>query len=341
MASGRAGRCTRVGATGMQADRGKPGPGVSVRTRGRRATRSRRSGEGRTSRSPRWAGRRERAGGGGAGLALRTGSRQDRGRRPRALAHLRSIRSTNAPASIDGSSENGTCETRAGVVNRAPGVGGVGGGVVAVHMVYSKARKRADAMEAMGWWRASVRRPGGGRGGGEVGGGTGESPSSEGRLGSSRATSTAASAAMGLACSSRTRTFGRTRRAPGVCVRGGHPHRHVPVLRARSRRGWRGSVVGAERGERGRARRAVAGGPRGCVDGAEAGGPHRDRAGLRDAPERRVERVLGQVKGRDGRGRVERFVVSRRRCVRLYWDLRWLSKKSFDRSIDQYPSSSS
>ena len=89
---------------------------------------------------------------------------------PRALAHLRSIRSTNAPASIDGSSENGTCETRAGVVNRAPGVGGVGGGVVAVHMVYSKARKRADAMEAMGWWRASVRRPGGGRGGGEVGG---------------------------------------------------------------------------------------------------------------------------------------------------------------------------
>ena len=78
---------------------------------------------------------------------------------PRALAHLRSIRSTNAPASIDGSGENGTCETRAGVVNRAPGVGGVGGGVVAVHMVYSKARKRADAMEAMvGGARASVVR---------------------------------------------------------------------------------------------------------------------------------------------------------------------------------------
>ena len=96
---------------------------------------------------------------------------------PRALAHLRSIRSTNAPASIDGSGENGTCETRAGVVNRAPGVGGVGGGVVAVHMVYSKARKRADAMEAMGWWRARVHRPGGRRDG-ERGGGTGESPSS-------------------------------------------------------------------------------------------------------------------------------------------------------------------
>ena len=96
---------------------------------------------------------------------------------PHALAHLRSIRSTNAPASIDGSGENGTCETRAGVVNRAPGVGGVGGGVVAVHMVYSKARKRADAMEAMGWWRARVHRPGGRRDG-ERGGGTGESPSS-------------------------------------------------------------------------------------------------------------------------------------------------------------------
>ena len=127
----------------------------------------------------------------------------------------------------------------------------------------------------------------------------------------------------------------------GVRVRGGHAHRHVPVLRARSRRGRRGSVVGAKRGERRRARRAGPGGSRGRVDGGEAGGPHRDRAGLRDAPERRVERVLGQVKGRDGRGRVERFVVSRRRCVRLYWDLRWLSKKSFDRSIDQYPSSSS
>ena len=237
---------------------------------------------------------------------------------PRALAHLRSIRSTNAPASIDGSGENGTCETRAGVVNRAPGVGGVGGGVVAVHMVYSKARKRADAMEAMGWWRASVRRPGGGRGGGEVGGaeeeaGMAKKDGEEGEQSPSEVASasaggplpratvrwTAASAAMGLACSSRTRTFGRTRRALGrLCARG-HPHRHVPVLRARSRRGWRGSVVGAERGERGRARRAVAGGPRGCVDGAEAGGPHRDRAGLRDAPERRVERVLGQVKGRD------------------------------------------
>ena len=96
---------------------------------------------------------------------------------PRALAHLRSIRSTNAPASIDGSGKNGTCETRAGVVNRAPGVGGVGGGVVAVHMVYSKARKRADAMEAMGWWRARVHRPGG-RGDGEGGGGAGKSPSS-------------------------------------------------------------------------------------------------------------------------------------------------------------------
>lgn len=97
---------------------------------------------------------------------------------PRALAHLRSIRSTNAPASIDGSGKNGTCETRAGVVNRAPGVGGVGGGVVAVHMVYSKARKRADAMEAMGWWRARVHRPGG-RGDGEGGGGgAAESPSS-------------------------------------------------------------------------------------------------------------------------------------------------------------------
>ena len=90
---------------------------------------------------------------------------------PLALAHLRSIRSTNAPPSFDGSGANGngTCETRAGVVNRAPGVGGVGGGVVAVHMVYSKARKRVDAMEAMGWWRARIRRPGG-RGDGEGGG---------------------------------------------------------------------------------------------------------------------------------------------------------------------------
>lgn len=41
-----------------------------------------------------------------------------------------------------------------GVVNHAPGGAGVGGGLVAIHMVYSKAHKRQEAMEVLGWWRS-------------------------------------------------------------------------------------------------------------------------------------------------------------------------------------------
>ena len=36
---------------------------------------------------------------------------------------------------------------------RAPGKAARGGGLVAVHAVYSKAKKRVDAMRALGWWR--------------------------------------------------------------------------------------------------------------------------------------------------------------------------------------------
>ena len=38
-------------------------------------------------------------------------------------------------------------------VMRAPGKASRGGGLVAVHAVYSKAKKRVDAMKALGWWR--------------------------------------------------------------------------------------------------------------------------------------------------------------------------------------------
>ena len=85
------------------------------------------------------------------GLALRPGMREDRvGRQIRAVA----------PSIAD--TERRRKEFRdvrldtPGVVNHAPGGNGVGSGLVAVHMVYSKARKRRDAMEAMGWWRAHV-----------------------------------------------------------------------------------------------------------------------------------------------------------------------------------------
>ena len=67
-----------------------------------------------------------------------------------ALSHLRSLTPTGAEKPTTCDSDN------PGVVNHAPGGNGVGSGLVAVHMVYSKARKRRDAMEAMGWWRAHV-----------------------------------------------------------------------------------------------------------------------------------------------------------------------------------------
>ena len=45
-----------------------------------------------------------------------------------------------------------------GVAAHAPGIQGLGGGLVAIHMVYSKAHKRQEAMEVMGWWRSHLRK---------------------------------------------------------------------------------------------------------------------------------------------------------------------------------------
>lgn len=70
---------------------------------------------------------------------------------PAALKHL---------AELSGGDDGGheTCDAPAdtpGVANHAPGGFGVGSGLVAIHMVYSKAHKRQEAMEVMGWWRST------------------------------------------------------------------------------------------------------------------------------------------------------------------------------------------
>lgn len=71
---------------------------------------------------------------------------------------VRSIRDMMTKANLDKSEYpigKDTCPAnpRAGTSMRAPGKAARGGGLVAVHAVYSKAKKRVDAMRALGWWR--------------------------------------------------------------------------------------------------------------------------------------------------------------------------------------------
>ena len=71
---------------------------------------------------------------------------------------VRSIRDLMTKANLDKAEYpigKNTCPVnpRAGASMRAPGKAARGGGLVAVHAVYSKAKKRVDAMRALGWWR--------------------------------------------------------------------------------------------------------------------------------------------------------------------------------------------
>jgi len=71
---------------------------------------------------------------------------------------VRSIRDVMTKANLDKVDYpigKDTCPAnpRAGASMRAPGKAARGGGLVAVHAVYSKAKKRVDAMRALGWWR--------------------------------------------------------------------------------------------------------------------------------------------------------------------------------------------
>mmetsp|Transcript_2721 Transcript_2721/g.10652 ORF Transcript_2721/g.10652 Transcript_2721/m.10652 type:complete len:248 (-) Transcript_2721:76-819(-) len=206
-----------MGATGTE-------PATSVRTRGRRATRSRRSGEGRTSRSPRWVprrvaswrrGRRTGSSDGGASRPWPTPRARSRifdrfDRRMRRLQSTGAARtgrarrepasSTARPASAASAAASSPCTWCTARLASARTrwrrwVGGARASIVREDAGMAKEEEEA---------RQRVHR-------------RGSRPLRRGRP-------RAASAATGRARSSRTRTFGKMNRALGrLCARGGPP----------------------------------------------------------------------------------------------------------------------